>query len=315
MKTRLISAFFISLILVCLFSGPARSGGIEIIDHKTEREGLFSNTVTAVSPDDESGVFIASGGGLHILIDYFFLPIFQNIPGRALSRDPGGDLWAAADGSLIYRIAERDGIWSATRIPFKHGKKITSIAARHGAVTVGTDSGLYYYGDSDGQFHTIIKDGAYTALAASADGTIIAGCRRATPKKGGLLIIGGRFGSRTGWVDELSGKAVTALFVDNDRLLIGTQADGVFVLDDAGVHNLSLPENPGRITALLADGGITLVAADRGLYGAKGNGTFEVLSAPDGGTPANVTCLAPGPGGAVWVGTGKDGIYLVRVRP
>ncbi len=253
MKRRLLLTLSLCLISVLLSLVTAYSGELEIVDHKTEQEGLFSNAVTAVSPADEAGVFIASAGGLHILIDDFFLPIFQNIPGRALAGGPGGTLWAAADDSLVYRIIERDAIWSATRIPVDPGKKITAIAAGREGVTVGTDSGLYYYGDEDPTFRTIIGTGAFTTLAADADGVVIAGCRDETHTSGGVLIIGGSFGSRTGWVEELSGSNVTALLVDDERLLIGTQSGGLFVLDDAGVHSLPLGPDAGGVTALLVD--------------------------------------------------------------
>jgi ligand-binding sensor domain-containing protein len=315
MKRRSLLTLLSSLLAVLLFPGPVQSGELEIMDHKTEQEGLFSNTINAVSPAEGTGVFIASAGGLHILIDDFFLPIFQNIPGRALAGDPGGTLWAAADDSLVYRITEHDAIWSATRFELGPGRSISAIAAGPGGVTIGTDSGLYFYGDGDPALRTIIGAGAYTALAAAADGAVIAGCRDETHPGGGLLIVGGSFASRTGWVDELSGKDVSALLVDGERLLIGTRSGGLFALDDAGVNGLALPPDAGGVTALLVSGRTTLVATDRGLYAGKSGDAFEPLSATDGAAPVAVTCLAPGPKrGSVWVGTRTDGIYLVRVH-
>ncbi len=314
MKDKLLLTLSFSLILVSCLSVGAASEQLEIIDHRTEREGLFSNSVSAVSPADDTGVFIASAGGLHILLDYFYLPIFQNIPAVALAQDPGGDLWAATNSGLLYRISDRDGVWKAARFPFDKGKKITAIAARHNAVTVGTDSGLYYC-TPDGLIRTIIEDGSFTVLAAPPDGTIIAGARDRAHKRGGLMIIGGTFASRTGWVDELSGSAVTTLFVDGGRLLIGTDNDGVFLLDDTGIHAVELPERPGRITALLVYGTTTLIASYKGLYASTKGAVFQSLSAGDKSAPAGVTSLAAGPDSAVWVGTKKDGIYLVRVRP
>jgi ligand-binding sensor domain-containing protein len=313
MKERMLQTLLLSLMTALFLSCPALPAGLEIIDHKTEQEGLFNNSVTGVSPADTEGVFIASAGGLHILLDYFFLPVFQNIPAVAVAQDPDGDLWAAAAGGLVYRVVEREGIWSAVRIPFDPKKRITALTARHGAATIGTDSGLYYCGDPDGKFHTIMKRGTFTALAEAADGTVIAGYREAAHKTSGLLIIGGSFDSRTGPVDELAGKEVTALFIDNDRLLIGTRAGGLFVLDETGVGRLELPGEPGAIRALLVQDGTTIVAADGGLYAAAGGQPPALITAPDGPTPSGVTSLAPGPGGSLWVGTGADGVYLVRV--
>jgi len=298
---------------MCL-PAAARSGQLEIIDHRTEEEGLFNNTVTAVLPAGDTGVFIASAGGLHVLSDFFFLPLFQKIPATALSQDPGGDLWAATDSGLIYRITDRDDTWTAIRFPFDGGKKITAIAARHDAVTIGTDHGLYYAGP-DGTTHTIMREGAFFALAAPEDGTIVAGANDPAHKNGGLVIIGGTFASRTGWVEELSGTTVSAIFVDGDRLLIGTKEGGAFILDDAGVRNIELSGKPGMIRAILVNGAATMIGSDTGLFISTNGVPFELLSSEGNGRPSGITSLAPGPGGTVWVGTRADGIYLVRVRP
>jgi len=313
-KDRPLLILLLSLVLVGALYTPAWCGQWEIIDHRTEKEGLFDNTVNAVSSAGDAGVFIASAGGLHILSDYYFLPIFQNIPATALTKDPAGDLWAATDTGLIYHITDRDGVWTAARFSFDKNKKITAIAARHNAVTIGTDSGLFY-ADPDGSVHTVLEEAAVRALVVLPDGTIIAGARDRAHKKGGLVIIGGTFASRTGWVDELSAVAVTALFVDGDRLLIGTDGDGALVLDDTGIHDLGLPEKPGRIMAFLINETTTFIGADAGLYVSTMGSAFESITAGNGGIPTGVTSLTLGPDSAVWVGTDKDGIYLVRVRP
>jgi hypothetical protein len=150
---------------------------------------------------------------------------------------------------------------TASRFP-DPGKR-SAIAARFGVVTIGTDSGLYYAGP-DGVLHTIIRETGVTALAAAEDGTIIAGARDRAHRKGGLLVIGGAFAAKTGWVSELSGRTVRALLVDGDRLLIGTDADGAFVLSADGLRNVALPGKPGRITAFLVYGETTVIASVRG---------------------------------------------------
>ncbi len=314
MKGGLRSAVWISLFLVCLLPVTARPAGIEIVDHRTEHEGLFSNSVSAVSPAGDVGVFIASAGGLHVLSDFFFLPLFQKIPATALSQDPGGDLWAATKSGLIYRVIDRDGVWTTVRFPFDGKEPITAIAARHGAVTVGTDRGLYYAGP-DGTTHTIMRNTRIGALAAAGDGTIIAGASDPAHKAGGLLIIGGTFASRTGWVEELSDADIGALLVDRERLLIGADDGRVFVLDSMGVHAVDLPGKPGAIRAFLVSGDVILIGSDAGLFASADGAPFELLTGDDTASPAGVTSLAPGPGGTVWVGTAKKGIYLVRLRP
>ncbi len=304
---------WLSLMLVSCLWVPAWCGQLEIIDHRTAEEGLFDNTVNAVSSAGNAGVFIASAGGLHILSDYYFLPIFQKIPAVALSQDPAGDLWAATSPGFIYRITDRDDLWTASRFPVDPGMKITAIAARFGIVTIGSDSGLYYAGP-DGALHTIIRDTGVTALAAAEDGTIIAGARDRAHRKGGLLIIGGAFAAKTGWVGELSGRTVRALLVDGDRLLIGTDAGGAFVLSADGLRNVALPGKPGRITAFLVYGETTVIASDTGLYASTKGGAFESFSA-EGNAPIGITSLTAGPDQTIWVGTKSDGIYLVRLRP
>jgi ligand-binding sensor domain-containing protein len=300
------------LVLVSCLSAGAWCGQLEIIDHRTEEEGLFSNIVTAVSPAGDTGVFIASAGGLHVLSDYFFLPIFQKIPAVALSQDPGGDLWAATGAGFIYRVTDRDGVWTASRFAVDKGKKITAIAARFGAVTIGTDSGLYR-ADPDGTLTAIVNDVNVSALAVAEDGTIIAGARDRSHRKGGLLIIRATLAGKNGWVDDFSGGTVRVLFVDGDRVLVGTEAGVAFILEGTGIRNIALPEKPSTITAILVYDGITLIASDTALYAAEKDGPFETVSGD--GAPSGITSLAPAPGKTLWIGTRADGIYLVRVRP
>jgi ligand-binding sensor domain-containing protein len=319
-KDRFLPIAIASLMFIAFLPFPGWCARLEVVDHRTQEQGLFDNTVNAVSPAGEASVFIASAGGLHILSDDFFLPVFQNIPAVALSQDPGGDLWAATGTGFIYRIVDRNGLWSASRFAVDKKRKITAITARFGAVTIGTDSGLYY-ADPDGTLHAILTKTGFSALATAEDGTVIAGARDRTHKKGGLLIIGGAFAARTGWVDELSGRTVEALFIDGDRLLVGTD-DGAFELYGTGIHEIGLPGSPGRITAILVYGSTTLVASDTALYVSAEGGPFESVESvesiepvSEGGIPSGITSLAPGPDRTFWVGTRNDGIYLVRVRP
>ena len=306
-----------TLCFVLMFFGvlpvSALCGDLEIIDHRTQEQGLFDNTVNAVVPAGDSDVFIASAGGLHILSDDFFLPLFQNIPAVAMSEDPGGDLWAATDTGLIYRITDRDGVWTASRFATDPKKKTTAITARHNAVTIGTGSGLYYAGP-DGVLHTILKGTGVTALAAADDGTIVAGAHDRSHNRGGLLIIGGAFAGKTGWVGEISDMTVGALFIDGDRLLVGTDDGRVFIMDSLGLRHVDLPENPGKVTAILVHDGTTVIASETGLYVSEQDGPFERVS-DTGGAPSHITSVAPGPDRALWVGTEDDGVYLVRVRP
>jgi len=313
MRYKIPLMFWFVIMSIGVLPVSALCGGIEIIDHRTQEQGLFDNTVNAVVPAGDSDVFIASAGGLHILSDYFFLPLFQNIPAVALSQDPGGDLWAATDTGFIYRVTDRDGVWTAARFATDPKKKITAITARHDAVTIGTGSGLYYAGP-DGALHTILKDTGVTALASADDGTIIAGARDRSHNRGGLLVIGGAFAGKTGWVNEISDGTVSTLFIDGDRLLIGTDDGRVFLMDSLGVRDVELSENPGRITSILVSDGTTVVASDTGLYISTKDGPFEHVS-DSGGAPSHITSVSPGPGRAVWVGTESDGVYLVRVRP
>lgn len=316
MKSTLLRLSWLSLLPIMCLPLSAWCSGIEIIDHRTEQQGLVANTVNAVAGEGDTGVFIASAGGLHILSDDYFLPIFQDIPAVGLSRDPDGDLWAATGTGFIYRITDRDGLWTASRFHMGPGTKVNAIAARFGAVTIATDSGLYS-ADPDGVLSTVIRKTRFTALAVAGDGTVIAGGRDRLHPGGGLVIIGGTFVGKTGWVDELTGRAIGALCVDGDRLLVGTDADGAFVLSAAGLQKADLPGTPGKITAILAYDRTTVIASDAGLYISVNGGAFESAESlsPDGGAPAGITSLAPGPVSALWVGTENDGVYLIRLRP
>ncbi len=160
-----------------------------------------------------------------------------------------------------------------------------------------------------------MREGAVTALACLPDGTLIEAVKDTSRSKTGLAIIGGRFLSRTGWVGELTGVVISSLFVDDDRLLAGTQDGRVFLWDSSGIREIPLEQKPGTVRALLLAGNILVIGSDDGLFGGPINGPLSRLVAKDGTAIAGVTCLAAGPGSSVWVGTSEDGIYLVKIRP
>jgi ligand-binding sensor domain-containing protein len=291
----------------------AASARLEIATHKTEEQGLPNNSVTALAPEGESGVFIASGGGLHVFLDYYFLPLFQHIGATALVRSPQGDLWAATDSGLIYRIRESDGIWTATRYRFAGKQKINTIAAERDALFIGTDLGVYCFSEANRAFLRVTREGAVAALACLPDGTLIAAVKDRNRSKSGLAIIGGRFLSRTGWVEELAGITIASLFVDADHLLAGTQDGRVFLLDASGIREITLEQRPGTVRALLLAGDLLVIGSDNGIFTGPIDGPLSRLVDGDGTAIAGVTCLAAGPGSSVWVGTSKDGIYLVKI--
>ena len=309
-----LTMFFAALFLLGS-AAPAYLTELEIITHKTEEEGLPANAVSALTTDGGSGVFVASDAGLHIFLDYFFLPVFQRLKATRLCRDPKGDVWAATDSALIYRVSPSADIWSAVRYTLPYKKTVTAIAARHDALFVGTDSGLYYISGGDQTFRPVMGKRAVSALCVLPDGTLIAAVRDKSPARTGLTIIGGEFASRTGWVDELSGFEIRAFFYSADRLFIGTRDGAVLILDEAGIWHVVSFEKVGRIDALLVSEGMLVIGSERGLFGGGIDGPITGLPTADGGTIGPVTSLAPGPDLTIWVGTDGDGLYLVRIHP
>jgi ligand-binding sensor domain-containing protein len=312
MKIRPILVISAALLLFATAAVPAE---LEIITHKTEEEGLPDNSIRALATDGGSGVFVASDAGLHLFLDYFFVPVFQRIAATLVARDPGGDVWAAGGPGLIWHVAPSGDIWTAKKYPFAEKRPITALAARHGALFVGTDGGLFYLTADDRSARPIMKGRAVTALLVAADGTLVAATGGKTAAQKGLVILGGEFAGRTGWVDELSGVAISTLFSDDGRLFIGTEKGTVLILDDRGIQEVPLAEKPGRISALCVSGGLVAVGSERGLFGGRADGPVGPQAAPDGHAIARVTSLAPGPGGTIWVGTHGDGLYLVRIHP
>ena len=322
----------IALILgLSLISTLSSAGELEVMTRLHEEKGLLRDDVYSALPEEGWGLFIASGGGLQVFLEYAFLPIFQGMGAIEMAKDPKGILWVRTNRGIIYRVSSADGIWTAEPFDAPVGKEITALAARHDTLYVGTAMGLYYIDDiSSGPegYKVIIADSHITSLLALGDGTLLAGVKDLLPEKTGLKIIGGEISGNRRWVGDLSSMMITTLWTDSNLIIVGTESSGAYVLSSGDIRKLYFStgddrigfeeierekKKQGRINTILYDEGILYVATDDGLFvGDLNIVSLTLLEDDDGPVKSKVTTISPGPGLAVWMGTGDDGLFLVR---
>lgn len=332
-----LTAIFLSVLVVSAggFNTAAAEEieAVKVIHHFDEEKGLVSNNIyglKAEAPGKGWGLFIASGGGLHVYVDDVFLSIFQGREAKVLTAEYGNSdegeptetLWTYAVGDemadgLIYRIASGSGLWTAERL-MPPGEEVTALSARHETLYVGMETSLSYIeeselkGDLRVEYREILAGVSINAVASMGDGTLALGMREEKSKGSGLKIIGGEIFGLTGWVERLSGMEVTALLETDDGLVIGTGSSGIYVLTEGGeVVEIPTVDPTDKVNDIILDNGRLCVAADGGLFIGDVKALMRCRLA---NSEAAVTALAPGPGALFWVGTDSDGVYLVEYR-
>ncbi len=299
-----------------LLTIPSLAQEIEIVTHLNEETGLSANEVSDLAPENDGwGVFIASSGGLHVFLDYVYLPIFQKIAAEKIAPDSGGVIWALSDKGYIYCISYEGGIWMSERFHVPEGHNVTALAAKNGTLYVGSDKGFFWLDDPKSGYHEILKDVSIKSICPLSDGTIILGMTDKKSKMAGAKIIGGELYGRAGWIDELGGKKVTIITEGDSGLFFGIDSSGVMMLSGAGVSEIPTSVKTKRVNDILDDSGTIYVASEAGLF-ASDTKSFSLvpLNGPDGPFSLEVTSLSPGPGASIWVGTKQNGVYLVRYR-
>ena len=105
--------FIILLFCLTLISANSYAGELELMSHLDEGKDLLGNDVYSALPEEGWGVFIATGGGLQVFLEYTLLPIFQGMGAVDMAKDPAGTLWVRTDRGLIYRVDSEAGLWTA----------------------------------------------------------------------------------------------------------------------------------------------------------------------------------------------------------
>lgn len=295
---------------------PSLAQDIEIIDHLNEETGLSGNKVTDLAPENDGwGVFIASSGGLHVFLDYIYLPIFQKIAAEKIAPDSGGVIWALSDKGYIYRVSYEGGLWISERFHVPDGHNVTALAAQNGTLFVGSDKGFFWLDDPKSGYHEILRDVSIRSVYPLSDGTIVLGMTDKKSKMRGTKIIGGEVYGRTGWIDEFGGKNVTLITEDGGGLFFGTESSGVMIFADGGISEIPSLVKTKKINDILPDEGTIYIASEAGLF-ASDTKVFSLvlLNGSDEFSASEITSLSPGPGASIWVGTKQNGVYLVRYR-
>jgi ligand-binding sensor domain-containing protein len=312
----MIRRFTIFIAVLTILTAPSLAQEIEIITNLNEETGLSANEVCDLAPENDGwGVFIGTSSGLHVFLDYVYLPIFQKIKAEIIAPDAGGVIWTLSDIGYIYRVSYDGGIWMSERFAVPGGCDVTALAARDGTLYVGSDRGLFWIDDPKSGYNKILRDVSITSICPLSDGTIIVGIADKKTKKTGTKVIGGEIFGRTGWIDELDGKKVTIIIESEEEIIFGTESSGVVIMSDGGVTEIASSVKTKRINDILDDSGTIYVASDTGLFALDTNSSSLVpLNGPEGTFKTEVTSLSPAPGASIWVGTKQNGVYLVRYR-
>jgi len=309
-------------VMICL--APASfAGEAEVLTVLDTESGLSGNRIHGLAPDLGFGVFIATNGGLHVFSDYVYLPIFQRQEAFMITGGAGGTLWALIEEPYLYRVRTDDEMWYAERMTRpERATTVTALASLEDTLFIATDTGLFYMSDAEDSYHPVLTDtGPVTAMTFADDGTLALATTDAESGKAGLVILGGELFGRIGRVQEFPDHEITSLFLTPDVLFAGTSDGELFRIDRMDISHIYLSPNvlralsPGRINDIMIDEGRLYVAAEHGLYiGDADADNIDIAVCEDAPLEGEFTCLAPGPGLAVWAGTKDNGVYLLTYR-
>jgi hypothetical protein len=235
--------------------------------------------VTAVAVGD-SGVYVVVGNDLQFLREDKLEPVTGAPAGIRRLRSLGGVLWAAAE-SGAYRIA--GGSWERV-----DSRPFVDFCLHLGHVYGATHDAVFHF--EGGRFVNLQPEGGYLSSDSTVvmedfsqvntDPVQIGPIDRIASYSGTLYLL------RPGGLALLEGKTFVPDPIDWGRL-------------------------PSPVTRdLLAQGSRLCVATDRGLAELRGM-AMTAVRGPDGLPYEDLTCLAPGFAGDLWMGTTRGAIRSV----
>ena len=310
-------------LLSCFFIPVALAGEAEVLTVLNTDSGLSGNRVNGLAPDRGFGIFIATDGGLHVFVDYVYLPIFQKIEAYMIAGGLENTLWALIDEPSLYRVRTDNEMWLAERIPRPEGsKEVTALASLSDTLFIATDTGLSCIADTDDTYHPVLTDdSAVTAMITAAEGTLAVAMTDTESGAPGLKILGGEIFGRRGWVPELFNHEITSLWLAPNALFAGTKEGELIRIDRENAVRVYLSPDtlralfPGRINDIMVDEDRLYVAAENGLYAGDADAdNIDIVFDGDAPLEGAFTCLSPGPGFSIWAGTHDDGVYLITYR-
>jgi ligand-binding sensor domain-containing protein/signal transduction histidine kinase len=276
----------------------------------TDQQGLPQNTVQAITRTSDGYLWLGTLAGA-VRFDGARFTVFDSsntgeIKGSyitALLEDATETLWMGVDGGGL--VGFRGGRFSvyttANGLPNNYVKSL--LAARDGALWIGTDRGLARFKDSKFTVYTTrngLGDNLVSALAEDHDGGIWAGTGR-----GLTLIKDGRLHNYTDG-DGLVQNVVRSMYVD--------RAGGLWIGTDGGLSNFKdghfttygaqygLPSTQVRALCEDRDGILWIGTLGSGLFRLK-DGRVDGFASRDGLPGDRVAAIFQDPEGNIWVGS------------
>ncbi len=288
---------------------PADGNGVPT-HISTENELLSSNAVADICPGPVPGsVAVATRRGLCILADEGdgWTPVAgASLPGRATALCVGAEgLLAAVDGQL-YIAAPRvtPWQWAALGLPLPTPARCVYRGAD--SVLAGTAGGLYRL-NADAWEKLIHSE---APLAAMVNDITSLGETLYVATAGGLFRFEEGVWACLGPAEGLPDAHVTALTVRGEDLYIGTFGGGAAILRKGRIT--AVHGSPGYITSLGAtDKAIWAGTPESGVRAWNG-ATWQQLTRPGEPPGNNITGVAAGTGGDVWIGTFDRGVGRLR---
>ncbi len=290
---------------LCLAHGPAGAAAYSPWSYFDKTRGLAENTVQAIAPDGEGGLWIGTRGGLSHFDGTLWrtLTVADGLPDddvHSLAPEADG-LWVGA-GNGFGRI--RDGRWGRLGLP-------DSSTGRRGRVVVVTDrTGVSWLGHTGGLLRFDRAAGTLEPVAEVAGQPV-----------GALLVDrSGRFWAGVGgdlWLREgeawrrveeasrLPCGAVTALFEDASGTVWCGGERGVAEFDGSSWRpaRLGVQVPATAVTALAEDGEGRLWVGTKAGAGYSDGYEWHWFTS-DSGLPADeVLALAADRNGSIWIGT------------
>lgn len=290
--------------------------------------GLINSYVNALYEDRQGHLFIGTLKGLQVYdraTDYFQTIPADNKEKRNISsiiQRSNGDLLAASIGGGLYRIIQRDGQFYAHYLPkFSPSKYIYTIYEdKHHTLWVLTnDNGIFCY-PRHGRAYHFPESVTSTPMAICQDnkGTLYVGSQKGLYQynytKHTFLRIPLPDNVRT---------AITSLHAKGDKLLIGTDGNGLLIYQPSthhfrqeNIHTLDFDLQRSKVHAITQDrqGNYWLGLFQKGvIILPKTASQFQYIGYKSATQNIIGSCcimsIASSQDGTIWIGTDNDGLY------
>jgi ligand-binding sensor domain-containing protein/tetratricopeptide (TPR) repeat protein len=301
-------ALLLAAAVLCLPCAPARAAMHSPWSYFDKTNGLADNTVQAIVPDGEGGLWFGTSGGLGHFdgTTWRTLTVADGLPDNdvhSVAPEGSGRLWVGA-GSGFGRIA--DGAWSRLGLPGaptgKRGKVVVA-TDRAGVIWFGHPGGMLRFDRAAGTLEPVgeVAGQPVSALLVDREGRGWAGVG------GDLWQRDGDVWSRIKEAANLPSGAVTVLFEDKDGTIWCGGERGVAEYDGSSWRPARFgPEiRPAPVRALTQDGEGRLWVGTGAGAGYSDGYAWHWFTAATGLPADEILALAADRAGSIWVGTAR----------